>query len=170
MGRVRTNLIKKAAKSLIEKYYGRMTLDFDTNKRLLEDVAQVPSKRIRNKIAGFSTHLMKRVVKGSKIRGISLRLQEEEREKKLDFAPEHSAFSTADAIQVDEETGSMLKTLQFEKMTGITVSNKVETRDHKQRPGQQRRGGDRQRRPNAPRRNQKPKEETPKTEEKQSSW
>jgi hypothetical protein len=32
-----------------------MTLDYDTNKRLLDEVAQVPSKRVRNKIAGFAT-------------------------------------------------------------------------------------------------------------------
>ncbi|KAG4975042.1 hypothetical protein JHK87_031863 [Glycine soja] len=38
-----------------------MTLDFHTNKKLLEEVAIIPSKRLRNKIVGFSTHLMKRI-------------------------------------------------------------------------------------------------------------
>jgi hypothetical protein len=47
----------------------------------------VPSKRMRNKIAGFVTHLMKRIQKGP-VRGISLKLQEEERERRLDFVPE----------------------------------------------------------------------------------
>lgn len=47
----------------------------------------MPSKRMRNKIAGFVTHLMKRIQKGP-VRGISLKLQEEERERRLDFVPE----------------------------------------------------------------------------------
>ena len=61
MGRVRTKTVKKAAKVLIEKYYLKLTNDFHLNKKILSDVGRVPSKRIRNKIAGFATHLMKRI-------------------------------------------------------------------------------------------------------------
>lgn len=56
-------------------------------------VAEVPSKRMRNKIAGFVTHLMKRIQRGP-VRGISLKLQEEERERRLDFVPEVRTPST----------------------------------------------------------------------------
>ena len=61
MGRVRTKTVKKAAKVLIEKYFSKLTTDFHINKKILSDVGKVPTKRLRNKIAGFATHLMKRI-------------------------------------------------------------------------------------------------------------
>lgn len=54
-GRVRTKTVKKASRVIIEKYYGRLTQDFDTNKRVIEEVAVIQTKRLRNKIAGFTT-------------------------------------------------------------------------------------------------------------------
>ena len=71
---MRTKTVKRASRHLIEKYYSRMTLDFQTNKKLADEVASIPSKRLRNKIAGFATHLMKRIQRGP-VRGISLKLQ-----------------------------------------------------------------------------------------------
>ncbi|KAG0078003.1 40S ribosomal protein S17, partial [Podila epicladia] len=59
-----TKTVKKASKVLIEKYYPRLTLDFQTNKKIASEVAIIPSKRLRNKIAGFTTHLMKRIQRG----------------------------------------------------------------------------------------------------------
>ena len=51
MGRVRTKTVKKAARVIIEKYYTKLTLDFDTNKRIIEEVALIPSKPLRNKVS-----------------------------------------------------------------------------------------------------------------------
>ncbi|CAK8999119.1 unnamed protein product [Durusdinium trenchii] len=107
MGRVRTKTVKKAARVIVEKYYGKLTLDFQINKKITEEVATIPSKRLRNKIAGFTTHLMKRIQKGP-VRGISLKLQEEERERRMEFVPERSEVNT-DFIQVDADTRDMLK-------------------------------------------------------------
>ena len=52
-----------------------------------DEVAVIPSKKLRNKIAGFTTHLMRRIARGP-VRGISFKLQEEERERKDNYVPE----------------------------------------------------------------------------------
>ncbi len=52
---MRTKTVKKASRVIIEKYYGRLTMDFDINKRVVEEVAVIATKRLRNKIAGFTT-------------------------------------------------------------------------------------------------------------------
>ncbi|CAK9194905.1 unnamed protein product [Sphagnum troendelagicum] len=116
-GRVRTKTVKKASRVIIERYYSRMTLDFQTNKKIAEEVAIIPSKRLRNKIAGFATHLMKRIQRGP-VRGISLKLQEEERERRMDFVPEESAIKT-DVIEVDRETIELLAALNMPQLPGV---------------------------------------------------
>ncbi|PVU98426.1 hypothetical protein BB559_001581 [Furculomyces boomerangus] len=120
MGRVKTKTVKKASRVLIEKYYPKLTLDFQTNKRICDEVAVIPSKRLRNKIAGFTTHLMKRIQRGP-VRGISFKLQEEERERKDNYVPEQSALDVT-SIEIDEDTKNMLKSLNFEDLAGVTVA------------------------------------------------
>ncbi|XP_057778007.1 40S ribosomal protein S17-2-like [Salvia miltiorrhiza] len=119
MGRVRTKTVKKSSRQVIEGHYPKMTLDFHTNKKVLEEVAIIPSKRLRNKIAGFSTHLMKRIQKGP-VRGISLKLQEEERERRMDYVPDESAIKV-DRIEVDQDTVDMLESLGMKDLPGIEI-------------------------------------------------
>ncbi|EPR58000.1 ribosomal protein RPS17 [Toxoplasma gondii TgCatPRC2] len=111
MGRVRTRTVKRAARQIVEKYYAKLTLDFQINKKISEEVAVIPSKRMRNRVAGFVTHLMKRIQKGP-VRGISLKLQEEERERRMDFVPERSEVDVA-TITVDQDTADMLRALDI---------------------------------------------------------
>ena len=42
--------VKKSAKVIIERYYPRLTLDFETNKRVCDEIAIIASKRLRNKV------------------------------------------------------------------------------------------------------------------------
>ncbi|KAM6501022.1 Ribosomal protein S17e [Amanita muscaria] len=116
MGRVRTKTTKRASRVLIEKYYPRLTLDFHTNKRIIDEVAVVPSKRLRNKVSGFTTHLMRRIARGP-VRGISFKLQEEERERKDNYVPEVSALDTsANGLEVDQDTKDLLTALNFDSI------------------------------------------------------
>ncbi|KAI1301282.1 40S ribosomal protein S17 [Halotydeus destructor] len=122
MGRVRTKTIKKASRVIIEKYYTKLTLDFHTNKRICDDVAIIPTKALRNKIAGFVTHLMKRIQKAP-VRGISIKLQEEERERRDNYVPEQSALDREELIEVDVDTSNMLKQIGFGNLDGVQLIN-----------------------------------------------
>merc|ERR1712141_269565 len=110
MGRVRTKTVKKASRRIIEKYYTKLTHDYYTNSRIVSDIAVIPTKRLRNQIAGFITHTMKRIQKGP-VRGISIKLQEEERERRDNYVPETSALDSA--FQVDSTTTEMLKAIDL---------------------------------------------------------
>ena len=61
---------------------------------------------------------MSRIHKGP-VRGISLKLQEEERDRKMDFVPEKSCIDT-EHIQVDDLVGEMLKSLEL-TIPGVSV-------------------------------------------------
>merc|ERR1712226_832521 len=133
MGRVRTKTVKRGARQLIEKYYNKMTRDFHLNKKILSDVASVPTKRLRNKIAGFATHLMRRIQDGP-VKGISLKIQEEERERRLDFVPEFSNINIERPAQVDQETIDMLKNVGNNLSTMLKVPNKPTQQRQHNRP------------------------------------
>ncbi|HID47718.1 MAG TPA: 30S ribosomal protein S17e [Methanococcaceae archaeon] len=62
MGRVRQAFIKRAGNELIEKYGDKFTTDFDTNKKIVEEVALISTKRLRNRIAGYITSKIKMLV------------------------------------------------------------------------------------------------------------
>eukprot|EP00997_Jenningsia_sp_PLL12_P009610 NODE_6607_length_499_cov_127.086667_g5822_i0.p1 GENE.NODE_6607_length_499_cov_127.086667_g5822_i0~~NODE_6607_length_499_cov_127.086667_g5822_i0.p1 ORF type:complete len:122 (-),score=16.08 NODE_6607_length_499_cov_127.086667_g5822_i0:132-443(-) len=97
MGRVKTKTVKRAARAVIEKYYGKLTTDFHTNKRILDDVAVIQSKRLRNKIAGYSSHLMKRIQKGPSEESPSACRKRKEKDAWISSPRSRSSSSTTSA-------------------------------------------------------------------------
>ena len=71
---------------------------------------------------------MKRIQRGP-VRGISLKLQEEERERRLDFIPAVSALQK-DQIDVDADTNDMLKAMDM-KIEGVRIVGNRKVRDQK---------------------------------------
>ena len=106
--------MKNSTISKIINLKARMSTDFDFNKRVLDDVALIPTKRIRNKIAGYASRLMRRIQRGP-VRGISLKLQEAERERRMEFIPENSEFRPEN-IKFDSETRRMLENYGYNKL------------------------------------------------------
>ena len=63
---------------------------------------------------------MKRIQRGP-VRGISLKLQEEERERRMDFVPDQSVLDV-DVIEVDDDTYDMLKAIDYPDVSGLKVA------------------------------------------------
>lgn len=59
MGKVRTTLVKRTARKLLEMYPDLFTRDFEHNKRVVSQLIEYRSKKLRNQIAGYITHLIK---------------------------------------------------------------------------------------------------------------
>jgi len=60
MGRVKPKFIKSLAEKLLEAYPDKFTESFEENKKAVAELADIPSKTVRNKVAGYITRLVKR--------------------------------------------------------------------------------------------------------------
>jgi small subunit ribosomal protein S17e len=57
MGKIKTKLIKRTSETLVDKKVG-FSEDFSKNKKILS--REMPSKKVRNQIAGYIARLLKR--------------------------------------------------------------------------------------------------------------
>ncbi len=59
MGRIKTTLIKRTTRELLDRHGDKLKTEFEENKKLVEKYVDVPSTKIRNVIAGYVTRLVK---------------------------------------------------------------------------------------------------------------
>lgn len=59
LGKVRTEMVKRISLELIEKYEYSFQAEFEPNKQFLKEIGLDTSKKLRNKIAGYITTVIK---------------------------------------------------------------------------------------------------------------
>lgn len=59
MGRIRTTLVKRTGQKLLKLNPEKFTKEFEANKKAVIEAADIPSKKLRNVIAGYITKLVK---------------------------------------------------------------------------------------------------------------
>jgi small subunit ribosomal protein S17e len=57
LGKVRTEHIKRIAKELVRRFPNKFSNNFEGNKRVVEMLVQGASTKMRNRIAGYITHV-----------------------------------------------------------------------------------------------------------------
>ncbi|MEM5772719.1 MAG: 30S ribosomal protein S17e [Candidatus Aenigmatarchaeota archaeon] len=60
MGRIKTSFIKNIARELLEKNSDKFSTNFENNKKVVEQLIEIKSKRIRNIVAGYITSIKKK--------------------------------------------------------------------------------------------------------------
>lgn len=60
MGAIRPTYIKRVSLELVDKYPEDFTADFQHNKEMVDELCDVESKEMRNKIAGYATRYAQR--------------------------------------------------------------------------------------------------------------
>jgi len=55
---VRTENVKRIARELVERFPDKFTTDFENNKKLVKALTNIPSTKMRNRVAGYTTRLM----------------------------------------------------------------------------------------------------------------
>ena len=61
LGRIKTNMIKRVSREFVEKHKDELNTEFEKNKQIVASkLTFVPSKRVRNILAGYLTRLAKR--------------------------------------------------------------------------------------------------------------
>jgi small subunit ribosomal protein S17e len=59
MGRIKTQQIKRATFDFVKRHRDKFTDNFEENKKIVGELGQFPSKKLRNIIAGYLTRIIK---------------------------------------------------------------------------------------------------------------
>ena len=63
MGRIKTIPIKSLGDRLLEEHADKFTTDFETNKKVIDSLKDMQSKKMRNILAGYITKEVKKMKK-----------------------------------------------------------------------------------------------------------
>ena len=63
MGRIKSIPVKNLARELMDEHGDRFGTDFDENKKIVDEVKNIDSKKIRNTVAGYITKEMEKAKK-----------------------------------------------------------------------------------------------------------
>lgn len=78
------------------------------NKNFCDEVALIPSKKLRNKIAGYVTHLIKRLQKGP-VSGISINLEEDGQKNIFNKTVNYEIDEKEKNFEISEDNKALLK-------------------------------------------------------------
>ncbi len=59
MGRIKTALIKRITFDVYKRHRDQLKEDFQGNKQVVSQLVDIPSKKLRNVVAGYLTRLVK---------------------------------------------------------------------------------------------------------------
>ena len=60
MGRIKTRQIKRVTAEFFDKHQTELTDDFSRNKEVVDKRLDIPSKKLRNVVAGYLTRMFKK--------------------------------------------------------------------------------------------------------------
>ena len=60
MGRIKTTLIKRTGNKLYALHKDKFKKDFESNKQVLPELADIPSRKLKNVLAGYLTRLVRK--------------------------------------------------------------------------------------------------------------
>ncbi|KAJ8481798.1 hypothetical protein ONZ45_g15180 [Pleurotus djamor] len=109
------------------QYYHQLVLEFHTDKDIINEVAVVTTKRLRNKIAGFTTHLWSVSKRAPSMVFPSRSKMSVKFERKDNYVPEVSELDVSTSVgglEVDSDTKDLLVALNFADIP-VTIVNPV---------------------------------------------
>jgi small subunit ribosomal protein S17e len=59
MGRIKTKQAKRVSKKLVAEHADAFKDNFEENKKILPEFVDIPSKKLKNTVAGYVTRLIK---------------------------------------------------------------------------------------------------------------
>ena len=59
MGRIKTKLIKRTTRKLLDLHKEKFSEEFEHNKKVVQELLNFPNKKLRNTIAGYATRIVR---------------------------------------------------------------------------------------------------------------